>query len=1023
MKRGLGVTQKVKMTLATTSTLLGAALAISATAGGCTANAPATTTIQSTTPTSDDHDACAGVVEGCACESPGLVVDCGKVVRRDGDYASCSNGKQTCLSNGRWGACVGDGIATRNVKVASSSLVHTQDLAAAKSACDFNVCDPWCAAYVDTPINLDAGTAFKSSDAGLGLAAADAGVTGSTCTGLSPLTNVNMVVTSINPVTTSPAAANFTTSLLPAGCLTAPLTPLWGNSRFDLGVVNAVGSYTQVVPVPATVNISAYAGSFSVTGTVNVTVDVTDTSAIPSGVTAANFSGTTYPSTEAAPVIVYPYDQTVFPLGLSAPLVMWKRATASAAKAVKISLRYPTTGTATFQWSAIVAEGSQRYQIPQTTWAAFDQTAKGNTGLLTVQRFDSTNKLQAPVSVNVKFATANLRGRIYYTNYASTPDVKVVFPYGTAAPTSAFTPPLASNCGVCHSLSASGNKFVTSSQGASANNGYNTFGISNVSATTGAFTALHPGPAGSGDSRGLAYAAVTRTGSYVLLANNWWGNPNNGSNTTTPGTAGAAFKIYQLPSTATAATDVSSTGFGTNWGLGGASPLQMYAPSFSPDNQRLVYVNGDATVDSSGAAASAAGSRQGISTLDFDETLKKFSGRKTVAKMTASGTPANAYVRWPMWEIDSRSIMFQSSPTTVDDGFNWYAGMLPSGCCGRIKVKGQLWSMDAGPIGGAPNTPVALTKLNAGLGASSPYGTDDTNRNYQPTMLPVAAGGYRWAVFTSVRAYGNLLNNGTGALSTMTNKLWVAALSDSTSAATDRSNPAFFLPNQDAAAGTLVERGYWTLDACKAPDLSASTCSSNEECCGYNSDPAVSTAACVVDSPLTSPATFHCKSTSSSVCRAVGQSCTSDSSCCGFPTTLCVSGTCQNPPPIATYSAATYTRDYYAVCRGDQYLEWRFFDYTSQFPGGSGASIQFSAATADTSAGLDTATPVALATQTVTNTAWLGANVSSALAGAVPSQKSRSYLRVTIAMTPTSDGSGTPLLTNWRQSYACIDDQ
>ena len=36
--------------------------------------------------------------------------------------------------------------------------------------------------------------------------------------------------------------------------------------------------------------------------------------------------------------------------------------------------------------------------------------------------------------------------------------------------------------------------------------------------------------------------------------------------------------------------------------------------------------------------------------------------------------------------------------------------------------------------------------------------------NYEPTVLPVAVGGYYWVVFTSRRAYGNFIWQGTGSV-------------------------------------------------------------------------------------------------------------------------------------------------------------------------------------------------------------------------------------------------------------------
>lgn len=992
-------------------------VAVAAAALNC-ADRPGASDGLSTTPTASS---CAGSESGCPCGSPGLTVSCGKVERRSGTYVACSDGMQTCRADGTWGDCIGDGIATRTVDTSTvSGAIHGAALATTPSVCVHNTCDPYCSAFYDTTANLDAGAGFTINDSGMRLTETDAGSTSNTCTGLAPMTDKTITVTSINPVVTSPATTTFSTSLAPAGCWSQAVSPLWGVNRYDLAVVSSSGQYSHVVPVPATVAVTGYVGSYSTTANVTVNVAVDDVSAAPGGITLASFTGAVN-SAEAAPVILYPYDSTMFPLGLSAPLLMWKRAGTTTAKAVRVTLRYPTTGTATFRWSAVVAEGSQRYQIPQTAWTAFEQTAKGNTGAIELTRIDNANKLQATVTTRVDLATANLRGRIFYTNYASTADIKTVLPYGNAAPTSAFAGAIANNCGVCHSVSSSGNKLITASEGGpSRTTGWNTFGISNVNAD-GTLTALHAGPKGAGDSRGLSFAALTRDGTYALLGRNWWGNVNNGSNSTTPGGAGPAFQIFQLPTTPGAAVDVSNSGFGGTgkaWGLGTPN-IQMYTPVFSPDNTRLAYVNADTTADAFGDTAA---SRQGISYMQFDEPTKKFSTRKRVAVTTAGGTPASAYVRWPTWEVDSRSLLFQSSPTTIDDGFDWYGGMNPSGCCGRIKVAGQLWSVDSGAIGGTPTTPVSLAKINQGLGSPSPFSTDDTNRSYQPTMLGVAAGGKRWTVFTSVRAYGNLLNTGTGALSTMTNKLWVAAIDDATSAATDRSHPPFLLPNQDLTASSINERGYWSLDACKPADAASSTCAGSEECCGYNAaTPSASTAQCLVDQPLTSPATFHCRSNSTSSCVALGTSCTSDTSCCGFPTNRCVSGSCQAPPPIVLVAAASFDRDYTTTCRPDEQLVWRFFDYKVDMPSSPGASVSFQARIADTKAGLATATAVNLATATTTNTTWMGADVDAKLAAGGQTKRSKPWLRVTFALSPSTDKTSSPVVRDWRLAYQCVD--
>src|SRR5262249_32933029 len=159
-----------------------------------------------------------------------------------------------------------------------------------------------------------------------------------------------------------------------------------------------------------------------------------------------------------------------------------------------------------FTWAAIVPEGStQRFQIPQSAWTAFGQAASGNTGTITVQRIDSLNKIQAAVTASVKFAPANLRGRIYYAQYAnsgSTGDIKSVLPYGSAAPVTVYNPAVAGgNCGVCHSMSSDGSKFIASSENASASPGNSNYAISNVQ-SDGTLQALNVGPTGGGDSRG-----------------------------------------------------------------------------------------------------------------------------------------------------------------------------------------------------------------------------------------------------------------------------------------------------------------------------------------------------------------------------------------------------------------------------------------------------------------------------------------------------------------------------------------
>src|ERR1700690_3727758 len=795
--------------------LLSAAMGAAAFVVGCGSERPAPLADQGTN--GFGGKASTAPATGGPCGPEGAAAGCGDVVRRSGNYVSCSVGTKQCLG-GQWGPCVGDAVSTKSVGSIGGGLRITG--LGTPQACVNNPCDPSCNVVVDNGLQLDAGAGFLAQDSGLTLITSLPPAL-QMCTGLAVTTSAqNVTVTSLSPIQTNPANVTYTASLTPPGCYNQPFSVNWDIDKLDRAVMQSTAptaSLTVLDPLAGTINISAFVGSLSAIATENVVVNTVETGSAPAG-TAASFTGAgSLADTNLQ--ILYPYNATVYPVAIGAPLAQWSNG-GSAATAVEVSLTYPTTGTPLYQWAAIVAESNPpRFAIPQYAWSALDEIARGNDIQLSVQRLVGSTLYNAK-TVTIHFSPLGLRGRIFYTQYyAGNGDVRTFQPGSvTASNVSAYPPGAGTGCNnPCHTINTTGTRLVTS-------NWYNAWGISDIN-PDGTVTAITGSPSSTwgSDSRGFAFSALTRDGQYAVQTANWWGNTGDGwyywngdygdHHLTTP------LQIWQLSTTpGTAPVDVSGT---DAWGLKNAA---MLVPTFSPDGTKLLGEDGDRTL---GAAW-----RQGLHLWDYDAAGHRFSNQRSFVKTTAT----NEYIRWPTFESDSRRAMFQTNPTSADD--NSYGGMLPSGF---ETIAGKLYSVDSQ----AANAPVSLDAINVGLGGS------DSNLSYQPTILPVSVGGYRWAVFTSRRLYGNTLN-GAGSPTT---QLWVSAVDDQVSGATDRSHPPFWLPGQSLGDnyGNVYhnERGYWSLDACEAPGTGpSSACTSNEQCCGGVANPP--TAICRIDLPVSS---------------------------------------------------------------------------------------------------------------------------------------------------------------------------
>ncbi|MDF3064419.1 MAG: hypothetical protein K0R38_20 [Polyangiaceae bacterium] len=455
-----------------------------------------------------------------------------------------------------------------------------------------------------------------------------------------------------------------------------------------------------------------------------------------------------------------------------------------------------------------------------------------------------------------------------------------------------------------------------------------------------------------------------------------------------------------------------------NWGLGQSV---MMVPTFAPNGSKLVFVDGDSATNS--------GWRKGLSTFDFDQSSKLFKNRRQVV----NNFPYGDVIKWPTYESDSKSVIYQT--TTPGDyccrnSFTVYGYMGPTN---YFEDPGKLLSVDT--TAAAP-VPVPLDRLNNGERAV------DRNKAYQATMLPTAAGGYRWAVFTSTRPYGNTINlpavqqdySNVNSYTAMTNTsqiqsmLWVSAIDDAVSSTTDRSHPAFFLPNQafsESGGSYLNERAYWVTESCRpAGSTSASSCDVDEDCCGGTGSP--KTGVCRIDTPISSPPTRHCASVPPpNACIAAAGACTQSTDCCfNYP---CVSNVCTKPPPLPSYKPTNFTRVYTAECGKGTKPVWRFFDWKAETPP-TDSYIEIYAETSDDPGTFkvvpDAPTAVSLAgvvkVATVTGatvTGWVGQDIGALLTAAKLPQ--RKYLKITLRLAPNLKKTATPKLTDWRQAYSC----
>jgi hypothetical protein len=566
-------------------------------------------------------------------------------------------------------------------------------------------------------------------------------------------------------------------------------------------------------------------------------------------------------------VFLYPYDKTVWPRGILAPLLQWGWSVGDA-DAVQIRL---STASKSFSWTGtfgrppILAQtGGKfiRHPIPQDVWQMATDTAGGTSDQLTVElTVAKGGHGYGPIAETWTIASARLSGIIYYNSYGTQlaknysgavggdgtfgAAVLSIHVGDTGPKLVAGSSGGAAQCRTCHSVAANGARLVVQH-----GDDYQASSAYDLSANGPAVEHVL--------ANGSAFPGVSPDGSMAL-------------------TEGG--QILPLPADP---APVDPTGLDQV-----ASDLGT--PSFSPGGDLVVFNSVDSGV--------IPNIMQKLYVMRFDKTTSAFSNPVLVVDDT--GQPPETRPGWAAFLPDSKSVVFHHQTKASADGNVFAAFYTRSGARAQIhwtNVEDAQHVTALDRLNGKDGMGnVYLPKLATGktmscLADSTQVGdiaadhSDDVNMSYEPTVSPVGAGGYAWVVFTSRRMYGSVADippfcsdpRGVDLVQNVTTKkLWVAAIDLGAAPGADASHPAFYLPAQELLA--CNSRGFWVLDPCRADGAS---CASGDQCCnGY----------CEPNGPMSALVCSH--TTPSSTCAGPMERCAVDADCCD-PSNRCINGFC-----------------------------------------------------------------------------------------------------------------------------------
>jgi hypothetical protein len=481
---------------------------------------------------------------------------------------------------------------------------------------------------------------------------------------------------------------------------------------------------------------------------------------------------------------LYPYDGTVFPRGIGAPLLMWEGAGGQAVYVHIKADNYEYQG-------CLQADEQGRLQVPKSAWDAAERVTVGSKSPFVVELSTLEGKtVKGPIKNNIVIARATLKGSIYYNSYNTAGGAGaggfqlggVVERIKPGQQAEFFS--RQGECTGCHSVSANGKRLVTK-EVLGVQPGF-VFDIDSDTPT-------NPEPLRTANN--ASFVGLSPDGS-VYLTTGWQSGVG-------PPTEGALPVIGALPSQlfeTDTGNAIANSGF----------PETALMPTFSPDGTLATFND------------FASGGGKGLSLMDYDSKGRKASNLRSLY------TSTDGFLGWPFVLPDNGGVVFTNTESSAfSGGGSFITPVLTRG------PKSDLMMVDV-ETGQATILAKAMgfaTPQDAAANESYlPFGDEELHMAYYPTVSPVASGGYFWVFFDSIRHYGNM---------GLKRQLWGTAIRIQRRAdgefrddgvplyAADFSSPAFYVPGQ--VFETANHRAFTALDPCLAM---GEKCETGIDCCG-----------------------------------------------------------------------------------------------------------------------------------------------------------------------------------------------